>query len=34
MGLTTSATIYRGGYGPFMPGIFTAPFPYAYHRCA
>jgi 4-aminobutyrate aminotransferase len=31
MSLTTSNTIYRAGYGPLMPGVFVAPFPYAYH---
>ena len=30
MSLTTSKTIYRGGYQPLMPGVFVAPFPYAY----
>ena len=30
MSLTTSKTIYRTGYQPLMPGVFVAPFPYAY----
>src|SRR3990172_915671 len=30
MGMTTSKTIYRIGYQPLVPGIFVAPFPYAY----
>ena len=30
MGMTTSKTIYRVGYQPLVPGIFVAPFPYAY----
>ena len=30
MSLTTSKTIYRAGYQPLMPGVFVAPFPYAY----
>ena len=30
MSLTTSKTIYRMGYQPLMPGVFIAPFPYAY----
>ena len=30
MSLTTSKTIYRGGYQPLMAGVFVAPFPYAY----
>ncbi|TAK10921.1 MAG: aminotransferase class III-fold pyridoxal phosphate-dependent enzyme [Anaerolineae bacterium] len=29
MSLTTSKTIYRGGYQPLMPGVFVAPFPYS-----
>jgi len=28
---TTSKTIYKAGYGPLLPGIFVAPFPYHYH---
>ena len=28
MALTTSKSIYRAGYGPLMPGVFVAPFPY------
>ena len=30
MAMTTSKTIYRAGYQPLMPGVFVAPFPYAY----
>jgi 4-aminobutyrate aminotransferase len=30
MAMTTSKTIYRAGYQPLVPGIFVAPFPYAY----
>ena len=30
MSLTTSKTIYRGGYQPLMAGVFVAPFPYAF----
>jgi len=30
MAMTTSKTIYRIGYQPLVPGIFVAPFPYAY----
>eukprot|EP01137_Pigoraptor_chileana_P025810 Opistho-2@95861 len=30
MSLTTSKYIYRARYGPLMPGVFVAPFPY--HR--
>jgi 4-aminobutyrate aminotransferase len=30
MSMTTSKTIYRAGYQPLMPGVFIAPFPYAY----
>jgi len=30
MSLTTSKTIYRTGYQPLMPGVFVAPYPYAY----
>jgi 4-aminobutyrate aminotransferase len=30
MSMTTSKTIYRVGYQPLMPGVFVAPFPYAY----
>lgn len=30
MSMTTSKTIYRGGYQPLVPGIFVAPYPYAY----
>jgi len=26
--MTTSKTVYRAGYGPFMPGVAVAPFPY------
>jgi 4-aminobutyrate aminotransferase len=28
MGLTTSGTIYRAGFGPLPSGVFVAPFPY------
>ncbi len=31
MSLTTSKTIYRSGFQPLMPGVFVAPFPYAYY---
>lgn len=30
MSMTTSKTIYRAGYQPLVPGIFVAPYPYAY----
>jgi 4-aminobutyrate aminotransferase len=30
MSLTTSKTVYRVKYQPLMPGVFVAPFPYAY----
>ena len=30
MAMTTSKTSYRAGYQPLVPGIFVAPFPYAY----
>jgi len=30
MSLTTSKTIYRAGYQPLMPGVFIAPYPYAF----
>lgn len=30
MSMTTSKTIYRAGHQPLIPGIFVAPFPYAY----
>jgi 4-aminobutyrate aminotransferase len=30
MSLTTSKTVYRSGYQPLMPGVFVAPYPYAY----
>lgn len=30
MALSTSKTIYRAGYQPLMPGVFVAPFPYAF----
>jgi 4-aminobutyrate aminotransferase len=30
MSLTTSKTIYRGGYQPLMAGVHVVPFPYAY----
>jgi acetylornithine/succinyldiaminopimelate/putrescine aminotransferase len=31
MALTTSKTVYRAGFGPLIPGVFVAPFPYT-HR--
>jgi len=31
MSLTTSKTIYRLRYQPMMPGVFVAPYPYAYY---
>eukprot|EP01103_Thecamoeba_quadrilineata_P000641 TRINITY_DN10553_c0_g1_i1.p1 TRINITY_DN10553_c0_g1~~TRINITY_DN10553_c0_g1_i1.p1 ORF type:complete len:444 (-),score=92.32 TRINITY_DN10553_c0_g1_i1:57-1388(-) len=31
MSLTTSKTIYRAGFGPLMPGVFVAPFPFPLH---
>merc|ERR1711933_610985 len=30
--MTTSKTIYRGGYGPHAAGIHVAPFPYFHER--
>lgn len=30
MSLTTSKTIYRGRFGPLMPGVHVAPFPYCF----
>ncbi len=30
MSLTTSKTIYRAGFQPLMPGVFVAPYPYAF----
>jgi len=30
MAMTTSKTAYRAGYQPLVPGIFVAPYPYAY----
>ncbi len=30
MSLTTSKTIFRARYQPLMPGVFVAPYPYAY----
>jgi 4-aminobutyrate aminotransferase len=30
MSLTTSKTVYRVGYQPLMPGVFVAPYPYAF----
>jgi 4-aminobutyrate aminotransferase len=30
MSMTTSKTVYRAGYQPLMPGVFIAPYPYAY----
>lgn len=32
MSMTTSKTIYRSHYQPLVPGIFVAPFPYAYRH--
>jgi 4-aminobutyrate aminotransferase len=32
MAMTTSKTIYRGGYQPLVPGIFVAPYPYAFYH--
>lgn len=32
LSLTTSAVKYRKGYGPFLPSIYHAPYPYCY-RC-
>jgi 4-aminobutyrate aminotransferase len=29
MSLTTSKTVYKAGFGPLMPGVYVAPFPYA-----
>jgi 4-aminobutyrate aminotransferase len=31
MAMTTSKTVYRAGYQPLVPGIFVAPYPYAYY---
>ncbi|KAK9710686.1 hypothetical protein K7432_008261 [Basidiobolus ranarum] len=31
MSLTTSKTIYGSGFGPLMPGVYVAPFPYTLH---
>lgn len=31
MAMTTSKTIYRGGHQPLVPGIFCAPYPYAFN---
>jgi len=31
MAMTTSKTVYRTRYQPLVPGIFVAPFPYAYY---
>ncbi|MBI5670970.1 MAG: aminotransferase class III-fold pyridoxal phosphate-dependent enzyme [Chloroflexi bacterium] len=31
MAMTNSKTVYRAGYQPLPPGVFVAPFPYAYH---
>ncbi len=31
MGMTNSKTIYSAGFGPFVPGVYTAPFPYCLH---
>ncbi|MBP7694250.1 MAG: aminotransferase class III-fold pyridoxal phosphate-dependent enzyme [Anaerolineales bacterium] len=30
MSMTTSKTVYRAGYQPLVPGIYVAPYPYAY----
>lgn len=30
MSMTTSKSVYRAGYQPLVPGIFVAPYPYAY----
>lgn len=30
MSLATSKTVYPAGYQPLVPGVFVAPFPYAY----
>ncbi|MCC6191538.1 MAG: aminotransferase class III-fold pyridoxal phosphate-dependent enzyme [Anaerolineales bacterium] len=30
MSMTTSKTVYRAGFQPLVPGIFVAPYPYAY----
>jgi 4-aminobutyrate aminotransferase len=30
MTMTTSKTVYRAGFQPLVPGIFVAPYPYAY----
>lgn len=30
MAMTTSKTVYRVGYQPLVPGVFVAPYPYAY----
>ncbi len=31
MALTTSKTYYRANFGPLMPGVFVAPYPYCLH---
>ena len=31
MALTTSKTYYRANFGPLMPGVFIAPYPYCLH---
>lgn len=31
MAMTTSKTIYRGGYQPLVAGVFVAPYPYAFY---
>lgn len=31
MALTTSKTVYRVGFGPFMPGVHIAPYPACLH---
>ncbi|ORZ00202.1 pyridoxal phosphate-dependent transferase [Syncephalastrum racemosum] len=34
MSLTSSKTIFSGGFGPMMPGVYTVPFPDALHCSA
>ncbi|RHZ71191.1 hypothetical protein Glove_261g31 [Diversispora epigaea] len=31
MSLTTSKTIYKANYGPLMPGVYVAPYPYCFN---
>jgi len=31
MAITSSKTIYGHGFGPFIPGVYFAPFPYCHH---